>query len=54
MDGKVPRTRSVPKGLMNLEVMEIGRESLIPEVQEPAGVAAFVEQAGRSQVTLFI
>ena len=39
---------------MSMEVMEIGRESLIPEVQEPAGVAAFVEQAGRSQVTLFI
>jgi peroxiredoxin family protein len=39
---------------MSLDVMEIPRETLIPEVEEVAGVAVFVEEAQQSQSTLFI
>ncbi len=39
---------------MSMEVMEIGREDLIDEVAEPAGVATMLEAAGRSAATLFI
>jgi len=39
---------------MSMEVMEIGREDLIDEVAEPAGVATMLEAASRSATTLFI
>jgi len=39
---------------MSMDVMEIPREELIPEVSEVAGVATFIEQAQQSQATLFI
>jgi len=39
---------------MSMEVMEIGREDLIDEVAEPAGVATMLEAASRSAATLFI
>lgn len=39
---------------MSLEVMEIAREDLIPEVADVVGVATFLEQAAHSKVTLFI
>lgn len=39
---------------MSMEVMEIGREDLIPEVQDCVGVASFLEGARNSKVTLFI
>lgn len=39
---------------MSMEVMEIAKESLIDEVKETAGVAFFVEQASKSDFTLFI
>ena len=39
---------------MSLEVMEIPRETLIPEVEDVAGVVAFVEHAQQSRSTLFI
>jgi peroxiredoxin family protein len=39
---------------MSMDVMEIGREDLIPEVTEPVGVATFIEHAQQSQTTLFI
>lgn len=40
--------------ITSMEVMEIGREHLIPEAADPVGVAAFLEHAQQSQVTLFI
>ncbi len=39
---------------MSLDIMEIPRGSLIPEVQDVVGVATFIEQAQQSQTTLFI
>jgi peroxiredoxin family protein len=39
---------------MSMDVMEIGREDLIPEALEPVGVATFIEHAQQSQTTLFI
>jgi peroxiredoxin family protein len=39
---------------MSMEVMEISRESLIDEVQEPCGVATMLEISDRSKQTLFI
>ena len=39
---------------MSMEVMEIPRESMIGEVEACVGVAAFLEQAQQSDVTLFI
>ncbi|WP_376790489.1 DsrE/DsrF/DrsH-like family protein [Thermoflexus sp.] len=39
---------------MSMEVMEIRREDLIEEVQDVVGVAAFLEEAARSKITLFI
>lgn len=39
---------------MSMEVMEIRREHLIDETEEPVGVATFLEGAYRSKVTLFI
>lgn len=39
---------------MSMEVMEIRREDLIDEVQDVVGVVAFLEEASRSKITLFI
>ena len=39
---------------MSMDVMEIRREDLIPEVADCVGVAAFIAEAGESQITLFI
>ncbi len=39
---------------MSMEVMEIPREELIPEITDVVGVATFIEQAQRSEATLFI
>ncbi len=39
---------------MSMDVMEIRRDQLIPEVAEVGGVAAMLEEAGQSQATLFI
>lgn len=38
----------------SMEVMEIGREHLIDEVEEPAGVATMLVIADRSRATFFI
>ena len=37
-----------------MEIMEIKREDLIDEVEEPCGVATMLEQAFQSKATLFI
>jgi len=39
---------------MSMDVMEIPKEALIGEVSSCVGVAFFIEQAARSDVTLFI
>ncbi len=39
---------------MSMDVMEIGREDLIDEVEDVVGVATFVKEAARSQIQLFI
>jgi len=39
---------------MSMDVMEVRREDLVDSVQDVVGVAAFLEQAARSKVTLFI
>jgi peroxiredoxin family protein len=39
---------------MSMDVMEIRREDLIPEVTAVVGVAAYMKEAAESQVTLFI
>lgn len=39
---------------MSMEVMEIPREKMIDEVSSCVGVAAFLEQARQSDITLFI
>jgi peroxiredoxin family protein len=39
---------------MSMDVMEIDRALLIPEVSDVAGVAAFIEAASQSQASLFI
>jgi len=39
---------------LSMEVMEIPRESLIPQVEKCVGVAYFLEKARNSDVTLFI
>ncbi len=39
---------------MSMQVMEIRREDLIDEVEEPCGVAAMLEMSDRSHQTLFI
>ena len=39
---------------MSMDVMEIRREDLIPEVADCVGVAAFIAEAGESQINLFI
>ena len=39
---------------MSMEVLEIGRDQLIPQTTEPVGVASFLEEAAHSKITLFI
>lgn len=39
---------------MSMDVMEISREDLIDEVADVVGVAAFIGEAGESQINLFI
>lgn len=39
---------------MSMDVLEITRDDLIPEVEGVAGVAAFVKEAAGSQIQLFI
>jgi peroxiredoxin family protein len=39
---------------MSMDVMEIPKETLIPEVDQVAGVAAFIEESQQSNSTLFI
>lgn len=39
---------------MSMDVMGIGREDLIDEVKDCVGVAAFLEGAANSKITLFI
>lgn len=39
---------------MSMDVLEITRDDLIPEVESVAGVAAFVKEAAGSQIQLFI
>lgn len=39
---------------MSMAVMEIPREKMIDEVQACVGVAAFLEEASQSEITLFI
>ena len=39
---------------MSMEVMEISKESLIPEVSDTVGVATFIKEASQSEINLFI
>jgi peroxiredoxin family protein len=39
---------------MSMDVMEIGRDDLIPEVEDVVGVATFVKEAANSRIQLFI
>ena len=39
---------------MSMDVMEITREDLIPEVEDSAGVATFIAEAGDAEINLFI
>jgi len=39
---------------MSMDVMEIGRDDLIPEAGEPVGVATFIQHASESRVTLVL
>jgi peroxiredoxin family protein len=39
---------------MSLDVLEIGRDDLIPEVEDVVGVASFVKEAANSKLQLFI
>lgn len=39
---------------MSMDVMEIPREKMIDEVQDPVGVGFFLEQAKDSKISLFI
>jgi peroxiredoxin family protein len=39
---------------MSMDVMEIGRDDLIPEVEDIVGVATFVKEAANSKIQLFI
>jgi peroxiredoxin family protein len=40
--------------LMSMEVMEITREDLIDEVEEPVGAATYVLEAQQADITLFV
>jgi len=39
---------------MSMDVMEISRDDLIPEVEDIVGVATFVKEAANSKIQLFI
>ncbi|MBN1178493.1 MAG: DsrE/DsrF/DrsH-like family protein [Anaerolineae bacterium] len=39
---------------MSMDVLEIGREDLIPELEDVVGVATFVKDAANSKIQLFI
>jgi peroxiredoxin family protein len=39
---------------MSMDVLEITKEDLIPEVENVAGVATMVKEASRSRIQLFI
>ncbi|HUX75927.1 MAG TPA: DsrE/DsrF/DrsH-like family protein [Anaerolineae bacterium] len=39
---------------MTMDVMEISRDDLIPEVEDVVGVATFVKEAANSKIQLFI
>ena len=39
---------------MTMDVMEIRREDLIPEVADVGGVATYIADAGESQINLFV
>ena len=39
---------------MSMDVMEIGRDDLIPEVENIVGVASFVKEAANAKIQLFI
>ncbi|MDY7076685.1 MAG: DsrE/DsrF/DrsH-like family protein [Chloroflexota bacterium] len=39
---------------MSMDVLEISREDLIPEVEDVVGVATFVKGAADSKIQLFI
>lgn len=39
---------------MSMDVMEIAVEDLIPEVEQCAGVATFIAEAGEAEINLFI
>jgi peroxiredoxin family protein len=39
---------------MSMDVMEINRDDLIPEVEDVVGVATFVKEAANSKIQLFI
>jgi peroxiredoxin family protein len=39
---------------MSMDVLEITKEDLIPEVEKVAGVATFVKEAADSKIQLFI
>jgi peroxiredoxin family protein len=39
---------------MSMDVMEISRDDLIPEVEDIVGVATFVKEAANSRIQLFI
>jgi len=39
---------------MSMDVLEIGRDDLIPEVENVVGVATFVKEAANSKIQLFI
>jgi peroxiredoxin family protein len=39
---------------MSMDVLEITRDDLIPEVEDIVGVATFVKEAAKSRVQLFI
>jgi len=39
---------------MSMDVLEIARDDLIPEVEDVVGVATFVKEAAKSKLQLFI
>jgi peroxiredoxin family protein len=39
---------------MSMDVLEITRDDLIPEVEDIVGVATFVKEAAKSKIQLFI
>jgi peroxiredoxin family protein len=39
---------------MSMDVLEIGRDDLIPEVEDIVGVASFVKEAANAKIQMFI